>query len=197
MPSVSTSIGDFYPQLIIWRLCISLHAFPRYFISAIHYKTYFMSRQNTIIKKNQFKLLIKISFIFNYIEITSLLLLTHVSSKDNHFLHAAFFATFIASSTIFMGLISLSYFFKQIESKEPKTKNLRLFILSIYIISLIIGFYFFFRHRKHCEPYMFSLFSLFEYIIVLTNILFHSLVLQDLNLFKNFYKIKMVHVKND
>lgn len=45
---------------------------------------------------------------------------------------------------------------------------------------MISATYFFFRHNSHCEPYIYTLFALSEYIIVLSNIYFHSLAYYDL-----------------
>lgn len=48
------------------------------------------------------------------------------------------------------------------------------------LFMMISATYFFFRHNSHCEPYVYTLFALSEYIIVLSNIYFHSLAYYDL-----------------
>ena len=145
----------------------------------------------------------KLSFIINFLEITSLLLLTYVSSREYHYFHALFFCIFLMTSALYMLLICVSYFYKQqITSKEVtklelKSRNSKIILLLIYLTSFLTSLYFYIRHNIYCEPYIFSYFSLCEYITVLTNITFHSLVLKDLDLFKNSYKIKIISIKNE
>ena len=201
LPSISTSIGDFYPQVIIWRLCIALHAFPRYFISSVHYKNYYLTNcLNFIIDKSSFKALIKLSFVFNYIEITCLLLLTYVSSSENHKLHALFFCLFLITSTLYMILICLSYFYKT--HQEPirsqiRSRNLKFFLLFLYLSSFLTSLYFYIRHNTYCEANMFSYFSFCEYITVFTNIAFHSIIFLDLDMSKKMHKIRMISIENE
>lgn len=207
LPSISTAIGDFYPQIIIWRLAIGLHSFPRYVISAIHYKDYFNHQNNLyyISSKNSYKKLIKIAFVFNYIEITCLSLLTFVSSRESHSLHALFFIVFLISSTIYMSCICISYYYKRINQNntddcdlinfESNAKKTKLILLIVYLGTFLISLYFYIRHNTYCEPYMFSYFSLCEYFTVFTNIAFHYQVLNDFNLFKKPYKLKVMGLK--
>jgi hypothetical protein len=102
-----------------------------------------------------------------------------------------------------MILICFSYFYKQqitsqeVTKSELKSRNSKIFLLLIYIASFLTSLYFYIRHNTYCEPYIFSYFSLCEYVTVLTNITFHSLVLKDLDLFKNGYKIKIISIKNE
>jgi len=46
-------------------------------------------------------------------------------------------------------------------------------ILATGMSSACLMIYFYMRHVNYCEPYVFSLFSLFEYIFVICNHAFH------------------------
>lgn len=68
LPSISSSIGNFSPQKYVWKISIALHSSPRYFISYLHYIFW---------HENQ------LAFIFNLIEISSLIGLSFISSVEN------------------------------------------------------------------------------------------------------------------
>ena len=162
-------------------------------------------RKNLIVNKSSFNRLVKTSFVLNSIEITSLLLLTYVSSREYHTFHALFFCLFLLTSTLYMLLISLSFFYKQEATQESlseealrsKSKNLRIILFTVYLLSLLTSLYFYIRHNKYCEPFMFSYFSLCEYITVVANISFHSLIFIDLDLFKNSFKVTVMSILNE
>jgi hypothetical protein len=189
-------VGDFYPQSFIWKFSIALHAFPRYFISFIYYKKYFSCKRVANIKL--YNCCLYIAFMFNFMEITALLTLTFISSTEYHDAHVAAFIVFLISSTFYMVLICLSYSFeidlnsKYDHSNAIKSKRHKIYLFLVYSSSFFISLYFYLRHNIHCEPYMFSFFSLFEYVTVISNITFHIQIFYDLNLLSTRYKICLI-----
>lgn len=49
----------------------------------------------------------------------------------------------------------------------------------IFIICFIMGGYLYWRHNTYCEPGIYTLFALFEYSAVLSNIFFHCTLYYD------------------
>ena len=48
-------------------------------------------------------------------------------------------------------------------------------------LSPLVCLYCYWRHNAYCEPGLYSVFSLAEYLVVLTNILLHSTAARDFN----------------
>ncbi len=189
LPSISASTSaSFYPQSIIWRSCMALDALPRYLLAYIHYKEYYMSDylNLNLIKfnyRNVYLILVKILFLSHLIELTSLLSLSFISSDDNFTLHSLSFISFVLFSLIYMSLSICAYFFRNSKSKKyHESRNRKLKTFLIYITSLLFSTYFYIRHNTYCEPFIYSLFSLCEYSIVISNIYFHHLIVYDLKL---------------
>ncbi|OQV20500.1 Post-GPI attachment to proteins factor 2 [Hypsibius exemplaris] len=176
LPSLSASIGGFTPQRYIWRTGVAFHSAPRLFVSLMYYNFYnsFASiRNNEFLRKAA-----TVNCIVNMLEILALLLLTYVSSTENYGVHEKMFISFMVFSIAHM-LITL-YLFRHLRDSDPEDVDLRrsltwkhrlaVFNWTIFVMSL----YFFFRHNKHCEPGVYTLFALCEYLVVLSNIFFHG-----------------------
>lgn len=202
LPSISASISSFYPQTTLWRLCIGIDSFPRYLIAFIYYNKYYINKTNTLKNEFSYKILINISFVFHFIELTALLLLTYVSSTEIFLIHMLSFIIFIFSSTVYMALTIFSYSWLQsqehlgldasVTHREAKSKRYKIRMLIFYVVSFLISLFFYIRHNLYCEPYVYSLFSFFEYLTVLANIGFHSIIFYDLNLFSNDFRISFL-----
>ncbi|CAF1575973.1 unnamed protein product [Rotaria sp. Silwood1] len=185
LPSISASIGEYEPQRFIWRFCFALNSIPRYVIAYLqlnhvlnrHYMDY----------PERFTLVQITGSTFHFLELTSLLLLTYVSSNEIKWIHECSFISFIICSLAHMLLTALTdYFWPRIihiplneQEKSLRSKRLRWFMLNI--LSVLTSFYLYYRHVTFCEPYIYSLFCLFEYIIVITNIAYHSVIMNEWN----------------
>ena len=199
LPSISASISDFYPQNTLWRLCIGVDSFPRYLIAFIYYNKYYRVKIENKTYKSFYKMILKIGFLFHFIELTSLLILTYISSIEIFVVHMLSFVLFLISSTIYM-LITLATHYWPNDSnnissninefRENRSKNFKLKILIFYLSSFMLSLYFYIRHNRYCEPYVYSFFSLCEYLTVLANIAYHAVIFYDLNLFGIQYKIQ-------
>ena len=121
-PSISASIGSLQPQSAVWRTCIGLDSFPRYFISYVHYKKLTWLLKRTIIKPQRARqcvTFIKIMFTFNAIELTSLMILSFVPSSESTLGHQGSFVLFLASSYVYMAMwVVLGYW--QIKMRKMK-----------------------------------------------------------------------------
>ena len=201
MPSISASISNFYPQIALWRLLIGIDSFPRYLIAYIYYKNYYASKCDKMRHKYHFKWLINAAFLFHIVELTSLLSLSYVSSLEIFSVHMFSFLVFLVSSSLYMALTLLSYHWPLLENREPvdlvqntnevKSKNMKLAIFVCYAVCMFAALYFYIRHNSYCESFVYSVFSFCEYLTVLANIGYHSMIFYDLKLFSRVYKISM------
>ena len=67
-------------------------------------------------------------------------------------------------------------------------------MFTFYVSSFLISLCFYIRHNLYCEPYVYSLFSFFEYLTVLANIGYHSIIFYDLSLFTNDFRISFLEL---
>ena len=84
IPSISAVTGP-EPQRYLWRLCIGLHATPRYAIGVMYYN-YYMSRISVIQKEKRgmFRALVKTTFWTYTVENSCLLLVSIVANYENY-----------------------------------------------------------------------------------------------------------------
>ncbi len=144
---------------------------------------------------------------FHFIELTSLLVLTYVSSVEIFLVHKIGFILFLASSSFYMILTILTYYWPRLGTydktecsltfKEQLSKKYKLRVFLFYCISFLTSLYFYIRHNTYCEPLIYSYFSFFEYLTVLANIIYHTIIFFDLNLFDESYKITLIELKNE
>ena len=199
LPSISASISKFYPQIAVWRLLIGIDSFPRYFIAYVYFHNYYLPKKEYLKYSYCYEGLIRIAFFIHIIELTSLLLLSYISSVEIFSVHKISFIAFLASSSMYMLLSVLTHFWPTEQPgyanrsvKDYKSRQMKLGIIILYIACLIMALYFYIRHNIRCEPYIYSFFSLFEYMTVLTNIAYHSVIFYDMSLFKKEYRISML-----
>lgn len=199
LPSISSCISNFYPQNTLWRLSIGIDSFPRYLIAIIYFNKYYSLRQSLAQNKSVYNFLIKLAFIFHIIELTSLLVLTYVSSVEIFSVHMMSFVVFLFTSSVYMLLTILTYYLTsngQLSQRDEYSKKLKISIFLFYQSSLLASLYFYIRHNLKCEPYIYSYFSLCEYLTVLANIAYHSMIIYDLKLNNSIFKISLIELKS-
>ena len=114
--------------------------------------------------------------ILNLVEVSSLLGLALFGSNENYSIHSKCFGAFLLSSLTYMFLVSYS----SLHSWCRWTRRRKALVAWLNLFMMLSATYFFFRHNSHCEPYVYTLFALSEYVIVLSNIYFHTLAYYDL-----------------
>ncbi|XP_023339380.1 post-GPI attachment to proteins factor 2 [Eurytemora carolleeae] len=171
-PSISASIGHFTPQKYVWKLCIALHSAPRLLLCQM-YHTYMFKN---IIREKTVQQMALLSCTFNVAEVFSLLLLSLVPSIEDFSLHKLSFSSFLFFS---VGYISSSYYLLRtcrvtsLNSWERKSMIYKKRILTANFLAIGFAMYFYWRHNTYCEPGIYSVFSLFEYTVVLSNMGYH------------------------
>ncbi|KAK5917602.1 hypothetical protein CgunFtcFv8_002436 [Champsocephalus gunnari] len=177
LPSISSAISR-VPERYIWRSCIGLHSAPRFLVSAAYFSFYrgrFSSRPLE-------QLLSVLNLICSLTENTGLLLLTYVSSTETYNVHKYGFAVFMGSSLLHMLItcrlwMVIRRHYVHSEEKTSCVWKLRLFLFNV--CCFLSAAYFFRRHNQHCEAGVYTLFSLFEYLVVFSNMAFHMTAFWD------------------
>ncbi|XP_077403685.1 acyltransferase PGAP2 isoform X1 [Vanacampus margaritifer] len=202
LPSISAAISR-VPELYIWRFCIGLHSAPRFLLAA----TYFGFYRGRFVANLPELLLSWLAFLCNLAENCALLLLTYVASTEIYTVHKAGFLTFIVSSQLYMLItcrlwyvIKSHYVNKEVNStsfdavrfsirfandrtrfpcQELNSYRWKVRLLLFNLSCCVAAAYFFRRHNKHCETGVYTLFALFEYLVVFSNMAFHTTSILD------------------
>ncbi|XP_039285233.1 post-GPI attachment to proteins factor 2 [Nilaparvata lugens] len=170
LPSISAAIGNYKTQRLVWGAAIAVHAVPRFLFTSMYRKYY------RDVLRNRAQRLATLACALNIIENIALIGLTFIPSAYNYAIHEKCFMTFMVTSELYMVLtcILLTRYREQpADNVENRSLRLKYQLLAINMVSFALAGYFFIRHNLHCEPGVYSLFALCEYVVVLTNMAFH------------------------
>ena len=177
----------------VWNVCIALQSTPRLLFARMYYRyfkvvilvwhlTYF-SPQDRLSLGSATLRLVSFNFGLNIVENLSLLGLSFVPSSDVFELHEAFFITFMGTSMISMVLTVFYLYphcgFQARSGDERRAIGYKKKLVKTTLGAAVLALYFYWRHNEYCEPYVYSFFGLFEYVIVLCNIAYHGMVSLD------------------
>ena len=168
----------------VWKLFVSLHSAPRLLL-AFMYRSYF--KQGVAPK---YRMLGEVAFISYVLEVISLLMLSFAPSREDFRTHKNSFACFLVVSVLYMLLTFclLNWFWIRPRSDWEKTGHrLKKLLVKANAGCILVALYLYYRHNRYCEPGMYSIFSIFEYGVVLTNMGYHWTSYYD------FYD-RMLHV---
>jgi hypothetical protein len=167
LPTISSSTACCYPQSFIWHFCFGFSSFPRYYFGYVQMNQR-LSRPY-IAHPKYYALAERTNGLVHFFELTCLLILSYIS-----LLHMLFTVgiDYMWPRTIHGRLTELE--------KKLRAKRLRLFLINMS--SFFISIYCYVRHVRFCEPFIYSIHSLFEYSFILTNIAYHGVVLEEYNL---------------
>jgi len=169
-PSISAAIGLFRPQKYVWKLFVSLHSAPR-LLMALMYRSYFKKGV-----ASNYKILAEVAFICSVLEVVSLLMLSFAPSREDFKVHKNSFAVFLVVSALYMLLTFWLLTFKWSRERNEAEKagqRLKKLMVKANAGCILVALYLYYRHNRYCEPGMYSIFSIFEYGVVLTNMGYH------------------------
>jgi len=179
LPSLSSVIGDNIPQKYVWNICIAIHSAPRFLFAALN-RNILQERLNCC---GAWTPLIKLNYLCNVLENICLVGLSFVASTEIFIIHKICFITFLAtymgSLVITAGLLLPRCGYQAKNRAEQKSYRYKRFILKASFVCLIAAGYFYYRHNEYCEPYVYSFFGLFEYLVILMNMWYHGLSYYD------------------
>ncbi|ESO93779.1 hypothetical protein LOTGIDRAFT_203082 [Lottia gigantea] len=183
LPSISAAIGDFRPQVYVWRLCIALHSGPRFLLAMIYYgfhTTIKLGRSN-----EHYMTLAAVSSLSHITEIVALLGLSYISSSDNFGIHKLFFITFMLCAYVHMVLTMIIFYWgrtqngRQLTYMESKSFKWKKILFGINLGVFLLAMYFYNQHMNYCQNNVYSYFAFCEYIVIFSNIGYHGTAILD------------------
>ncbi|XP_033741999.1 post-GPI attachment to proteins factor 2-like isoform X2 [Pecten maximus] len=183
LPSISSAIGGYTPQRYVWRICVALHCSPRLMVAVAYYN--FHTQVHVGQKNSLYQSLSALTSLLHILENLALVGLSFISSSENHGAHEKLFVTFMVTSLLYMLLSCILFKWGRTANginmsvKERTSFNYKVGLFLFNIISFLIAVYLFIRHNAYCEPGIYSQFALCEYMVVVSNILFHGTAILD------------------
>ncbi|KAK0414494.1 hypothetical protein QR680_011463 [Steinernema hermaphroditum] len=177
LPSVSAAVASFSPERYIWRVFIGLHGAPRLILALAFRNLLLSSPIRSPSTGIWFAILCQLACFLNLAENIFLLLLTSISSVEDHESHKICFIGFAICAISYMFLTTWLYNFsnrRQLSHMGEKSYQYKLLYCCSSVVSIIFACYFYYRHNTYCEPGVYTLFALSEYTVIISNILFHS-----------------------
>jgi len=172
VPSISSSIGILAPQKYVWKICIALHSAPRLLLCKMYHK----HMQKVLSKIARVQRLALFTCMLNMAEVFSLLLLSVVPSTEDYSLHTFCFGLFLFFSAVYLAFSFYLFSSCRISTGshfDRQSLHYKRVLLVTNFSAILVSMYCYWRHNTYCEPGMYSIFSLFEYTVILSNMAYH------------------------
>nr|AAW25600.1 SJCHGC03563 protein [Schistosoma japonicum] len=188
LPSLSAAVGDDQPQKTIWTLSVLISSawrlliLPNHYINLLNLFSSF-TRQGRLYLCNSLCL-------SNFIEIVSLNMLSIVSSSDDYIRHRNYFGIFVLSSVVYMIIdVYISQLINKLCQYSPWSKILKkkIYVMATYVTCLLIIMLCHYIHMRFCPPYTYTVFAVFEYVAIISNVTYHyttSQIYEDISIKK-------------
>lgn len=182
LPSISAAVASFSPERYIWRVFIALHSAPRFAVAIAFRNLLLTSPLRPLSAQTWFPIACHCACFINLAENTFLLLLTSISSTENHALHKGCFMAFAVCAIVYMFFATWLFQYSgrtRTSSLGERSFQYKVLMCCTSVLSLVASLYFFYRHNAFCEPGVYTMFAIAEYALVLSNIFFHSTLIFD------------------
>eukprot|EP00029_Vermamoeba_vermiformis_P002273 TRINITY_DN1264_c0_g1_i1.p1 TRINITY_DN1264_c0_g1~~TRINITY_DN1264_c0_g1_i1.p1 ORF type:complete len:270 (+),score=75.74 TRINITY_DN1264_c0_g1_i1:66-875(+) len=192
-PSISSTIGNNAPEKYIWRYGIGLYSMPKCAVEVCQFiilKLIHQNKRKTYTEgeksSDSFSFWNAVALITGIAENLLLYALTMVSSTEDRPVHENSFILFM----LFAHMHFVAFLIVYRKARYPLNSEERTwfkyrvaFALSHFLI-LVSAVFVYVRHKKYCEPGMYSIFAMMEWSIVVFNILFHTMAIPE---FRNMF----------
>lgn len=183
VPSISATIGGHAPQRYIWRICIAMMVTVRIFEGFVQYGHY-----RAVASANghgdKLDALNGTVLATHTLQQFCLALLSYVSSDDYFPAHEAGFVGFAVFNVLHM--ISTMLLLRRCHGaalhKAPRVSfawRWRKLCMGVNFALIAVMPYLYLRHERWCEPYLYSLFCVCEWLFVASNIAFLCAIYVD------------------
>ncbi|KAJ4480022.1 Frag1/DRAM/Sfk1 family-domain-containing protein [Lentinula aciculospora] len=166
-PSVSTTIGDWYPERNVFQIFIVLTSGPRIALVSLLY--YLQRSQNSSLPT--------IVFVSVIIRTLSCGGWVYITSTNDHNVHGIFMIMYIVLNLpwIVGGIYSTS-------QKCPTVRRKRSIIASLFFLSIVPLVYFFIQHKVHRIPGAYTHYSFFEWGLIFYDVLYDAYAEEEFRL---------------
>ncbi|KAK0235644.1 Frag1/DRAM/Sfk1 family-domain-containing protein [Armillaria nabsnona] len=159
-PSVSATIGDWYPERNLFQILIALTSGPRFGLVAAQYLLH-RSPQST---------LPVLVFISGLVRTLSCGGWVYITSSDDHDVHDFFMITYMVCNIPWMlGGIACT------PQQSTRIRKKRRLVATAFFTSIIPLVYFFIQHKVHRIPGAYTRYSFFEWGLIFFDVLYDSI----------------------
>ncbi|OON17790.1 hypothetical protein X801_06367 [Opisthorchis viverrini] len=173
LPSLSAAISDEQPQRSIWMCFICISSSIRILLLFPVSRVY--RRLCHTLGGAHLDWMVTPIFSLSTVEILFLSLLSLFPSATLYEAHRNCLAIFVFSSVMFMGFDTCLFIRMAQHSKNRTTVSearRKSWLFASYLLLLTIIAAFYYVHTTYCPPYVYSLFSFFEYVAIVINVLY-------------------------
>jgi len=163
-PSVSATIGDWYPERNIFQLLIAINSGPRFALIAFCYVFNHFAFPSS-----------SLPAIMSVVGVLRTLTCggwVYITSSDNHDVHDVLMILYI--------VLNLPWMLGNIQLSQGEARRRRIRVASLFWLSLLPMIYFFIQHKVHHVPGAYTRYAFFEWSLILSDILYDSLTTLDL-----------------
>ncbi|KAH7884594.1 Frag1/DRAM/Sfk1 family-domain-containing protein [Phlebopus sp. FC_14] len=163
-PSVSATIGDWYPERNVFQILIAMTSGPRF---SLVFLQYFLNRT----LRSSLPVWIFLAGIIRTLACGGWV---YITSNDDHDLHDVLMITYIISNVPWMlgGVVCTPV-------GHTKARRRRQLIATAFFASIVPMVYFFIQHKVHKIPGAYTRYSFFEWGLILMDVFYDSIAELD------------------
>ncbi|KAJ7722557.1 Frag1/DRAM/Sfk1 family-domain-containing protein [Mycena maculata] len=157
-PSVSSTIGDWYPERNLFQILIAFTSGPRVGLVLLEYLLHSEAWHNSNIPT--------VIFISGIIRTIACGGWVFITSYDHHFVHDFWMISYM--------VLNIPWMLGCIVCAPVQTRRRRVTVASIFFLSIIPLVYFYLQHKVHEIPGAYTYYSFFEWSLIFWDIFFDS-----------------------